>query len=260
MNEIVEMIDDAVVLYDLPAVFLSGGIDSAIILHHLRQKAVGVIRTYTAIFGIEPDEGEQAAMLAEKYETVHTEVKIDGFLEVLVKSQMAFERARYNVWPWFLFEAAKEDGCKNVYIGEGGDEQFGGYSDRDYLHGWAGQLEWVRPTFNQIAAHFDMDLHVPLADLDPGEMGKYYIPSFKRALRTSYTGLLPDEIIFQAGQPPAMIQYEIFWKKEMKGRMETEPQSLAEVKERLQLIAEAARTQLLAGMEIKRIVKEVLGE
>ncbi len=258
MNEIVQMIDKAVVLYDHQAVFLSGGIDSAIILHHLRQKAVGVIRTYTAIFGIDPDEGKQAAMLAEKYKTEHHEVKINGFLEALVKSQMAFDRARYNVWPWFLFEAAKEDGCKNVFIGECADECFGGYSDRDYLHAWAGQLEWVRPMFDQLAAHFGMKLHAPFGDLDPNEMRRFYIPSFKRALRTSYISLLPDEIIFQAGRPPAMTQYQKFWEKEMKGKMETEPKSLAEVKERLQLIAEAARTQLLAGMEIKNIVKEVL--
>ena len=54
MNEIIQMINDVVAFNERPAVFLSGGIDSAIVLHHLRQRRGGRgIRTYAAIFGIE---------------------------------------------------------------------------------------------------------------------------------------------------------------------------------------------------------------
>lgn len=244
-----------------PAVFLSGGIDSTIVLHHLRDGFDGPINTYTAIFGTREHEGEKAKVVASEYGTIHTEVPIEGFLDVLIKTQFIYSRARFNVWPYYLFEQATQDGCKTILLGEGGDENFGGYSDRSYLEGWAGQIEWVRPVFDELASHFKVQLHAPLSDINPDKARElFHEPSYKRYLREAYSGILPNPVIYQSGQPPNMTQYEKFWAKEIHGIPTSGPDKVAGIKEQLQLIAEAARTQLLAGVEIKNIVKEVLGK
>ena len=56
-EEIVELINKAVIPYPKPAVFISGGLDSTIVLHHLSQKNTEEqIHTFTAYWEHKDDE------------------------------------------------------------------------------------------------------------------------------------------------------------------------------------------------------------
>lgn len=191
-----------------PAVYISGGLDSTIILHHLREKIPDkIIRTYTAKFGTSGDELDQAKQVAEYYNTVHKSVEANLCKNRLKKLQKLFDKPRFNLWPDFLAQEAKHDGCKTVYIGEGSDELFGGYSDRDYLHGWAGQLMYVQPTYIAIHKHRGLTLEQPFMSLYFTQVLSYYAKN-KAALRNEYEDILPDFVISRPIQAPGFCQYK----------------------------------------------------
>ena len=81
-EEIVEMINKAIIPYPKPAVFLSGGLDSTILLHHLSQKAIEPIYTFTAYWGHKDDELEFARNVAERYGSIHHEIKIENIYSI----------------------------------------------------------------------------------------------------------------------------------------------------------------------------------
>lgn len=201
------------------AVYLSGGIDSSVVLYHVCQKCNDV-HTYTAKFNVSTDETEKAARVARQFGTQHTEVTItrDMFISALPTIMTLFDRPRYNVWPYFLAQQAFYDGMTHVYIGEGSDEIFG-YPDRGYLEGWAGQLIYVRPTYDIIHAHFGLTLKAPFTELhhylisttntQTAPLG-FYGPPNKEWLRASYKAYLPDWIINTPTTPPAFTNYSEF--------------------------------------------------
>ena len=205
---------------DNVAVYLSGGIDSAITLYHVVQKCRNV-RTYTASFGVAADECTKAREVAEWFGTTHTEVPITDFLETLPEILKHFDRPRYNVWPWWLAQQAHTDGITTAYIGEGSDEIFG-YPDRGYLEGWAGQLVYVRPTWDICNQVHNIDLKAPFTELHhymiepPCKMNtvlEFYKPPMKEWLRKAYHRRIPEWILVTPTRPPAMCSYVEFGKK-----------------------------------------------
>jgi asparagine synthetase B (glutamine-hydrolysing) len=136
-------------------------------------------------------------------EHVAVEITADGFLEELDLMQKFFRNPRYNVWPVFLFKAAREWGSQILITGEGADEIFG-YPDRSYLEGWAGQLEWVQPAWVASATATGMQLLQPyLALALGGDYAALYMPPTKERLRELYVDLLPDWILLAASKPPS---------------------------------------------------------
>ena len=199
-------------------VFLSGGIDSTVVLHHLTEqlqlrKDPRVIFTYTAKFGVSTDETEKASRVAQEYRTRHTKVEITDFLQTLPKIMKLFDRPRYNIWPYWLARKAKEDGVEVVYIGEGSDEIFG-YPDRGYLEGWAGQLIYVRHTYDVICKAFGLDLKAPFTEWHHKMAADrfispllFYKPPVKEYLRQAYAGIIPPWVIATPTTAPAMCSY-----------------------------------------------------
>ena len=119
---------------DVPyGLFLSGGIDSASVLHMMRRVAPGRINAFTAAFadGGAADESAQASHLAQAVGARHAVLRIDA--------QMVWRHlpeivaclddpvADYAVIPTWLLarEAGRE--VKVILSGEGGDELFAGY-------------------------------------------------------------------------------------------------------------------------------------
>ena len=113
LSKIVEMINNAVTFQYRPAVYISGGIDSTIILHHLCEKRDkdenlrDPIYTYSAKFGTDTDEIISAEMVARHYDTVHKVVNCSKLIEFLPKILKGSVHPRYNVWDWFLAKEAK---------------------------------------------------------------------------------------------------------------------------------------------------------
>jgi asparagine synthetase B (glutamine-hydrolysing) len=167
---------------------------------------------------VSTDETAKAKRVAEHFGTIHTEVPIamDDVLNSLPTIMKLFDRPRYNIWPYWLARQAFYDEIKTVYIGEGSDEIFG-YPDRGYLEGWAGQLVYVRPTYDIIHKYFDITLKAPFTELHhyliettnaQSTPLAYFDPPNKSYLRSSYKRILPDWIINTPTTPPAFTNYE----------------------------------------------------
>ena len=116
---------------------------------------------------------------------------------------------RFNLWEWFLIESADDKGLKDFFIGEGSDELFG-YSDRGFLDGWAGHLEWVWPSWKVGCDHYGMTLHAPfreLQDFSKVPVTEFYNPPYKAHLREAYKGIIPDFVVQQPKNPPSHAYY-----------------------------------------------------
>jgi asparagine synthase (glutamine-hydrolysing) len=119
---------------DVPfGLFLSGGVDSSVILALLSRYTRDPIRTYSVGFldqGV-PNELPAARAVSERFGTIHTEIQLDR--DTLLR------RLPYAIWSAdelvadyanlpvsILAERASTD-LKVVFSGEGGDEIFAGY-------------------------------------------------------------------------------------------------------------------------------------
>lgn len=128
---------------DVPyGMFLSGGIDSSVLLALMAELNDQPVIAYTAGFsGRVHDEREHARALAKKVGATHVEVEVDSrdFWTMLPAIAAAVDdpAADYAIVPTYKLarEAAKD--VKVVLTGEGGDELFAGYGRyRSMLKPW----------------------------------------------------------------------------------------------------------------------------
>jgi asparagine synthase (glutamine-hydrolysing) len=119
---------------DVPyGMFLSGGIDSAIVLHVMARVTSSPVRAYTAAFDVPgaADESAQARALAHAVGARHEVLRIDErmvwrHLPEIVAC-LDDPVADYAVIPtWLLARRARQE-VKVILTGEGGDELFAGY-------------------------------------------------------------------------------------------------------------------------------------
>ncbi|MCP5370994.1 MAG: asparagine synthase (glutamine-hydrolyzing) [Hyphomicrobiales bacterium] len=120
---------------DVPyGMFLSGGIDSAVLLAMMDRLNERPVRAFTVGFpgtGVH-DERDQARAVAQATGAEHVEIAFteDDFWDLLPRVAAALDdpTADYATLPTFrLAQAARDDGLKVVLSGEGGDEMFAGY-------------------------------------------------------------------------------------------------------------------------------------
>jgi len=114
--------------------FLSGGIDSSVLLAMMSRLNERPVQAFTAGFSGThvADEREHARHLAKATGAEHTEVEFseDDFWALLpaIAARMDDPAADYAILPTYKLAArAREAGLKVVLSGEGGDELFGGY-------------------------------------------------------------------------------------------------------------------------------------
>ena len=201
-HPLVKLIGDAVQVYPKPCVNISGGIDSTIILHHLNEKCKEPIYTYTVGFTQQETEFAEAQKVADHYGTKHKNVLIDNMLREYPYILKHFKRPRFNLWPYWLAWHAHSDQWKTCYIGEGGDEHFGGYwykPHHTYVENWVNFFTYVYPTYHTIyEGIFKIRLAAPLHpdNLDWQATHSYYDPEQnKQFLREAYKGILPDFVV-----------------------------------------------------------------
>ncbi|MCC6724505.1 MAG: asparagine synthase (glutamine-hydrolyzing) [Saprospiraceae bacterium] len=149
---------------DVPfGAFLSGGIDSSLIVACMSELHSTQVSTFSIVFD-EPsfDESTYSRLIAKKYQTNHTEflLKPETFLEstpeILKSMDMPSPDGANTYW---VSKLTKEAGITVALSGLGGDELFGGYSTMvRYQKLMQNNLFWalprfVRATAGSLAAH-----------------------------------------------------------------------------------------------------------
>lgn len=112
--------------------FLSGGIDSSMILHYMNKHSTKKINTYTLGFegASKYDETSDAKIMSDYFNTNHTEIVINpNAAELLPKMVSHFDEPFGNPTSLLIHELTKETKklATVALAGDGGDEIFGGY-------------------------------------------------------------------------------------------------------------------------------------
>ena len=150
-----DVLDDTVGVHqraDVPyGMFLSGGIDSSVLLAMMSRLNENPVIAFTAGFsGTDvPDERAHARLLAKAENADHLEVEFGerDFWRDLprIAFHMDDPAADYAVLPtWKLAQTARAEGIKVVLAGEGGDELFGGYGRYRAARRWIFPKEMYR--------------------------------------------------------------------------------------------------------------------
>lgn len=141
LRDLDDGLNDAIAIHqraDVPyGMFLSGGIDSSVLLAMMSRLNEQPVTAFTAGFrdaegaGVH-DERDHARALAKSMHAHHVEVEfgVDDFWALLPRIARAMDdpAADYAILPtWKLAQTARENGIKVVLSGEGGDEMFAGY-------------------------------------------------------------------------------------------------------------------------------------
>ncbi|MES3005547.1 MAG: asparagine synthase (glutamine-hydrolyzing) [Patescibacteria group bacterium] len=214
-EKISKTIEDSVahhMISDVPVgAFLSGGIDSAIIVtlvQELRKKAgAGSVSTFTIGFDKVSEHGE-AKVVADKLGTDHHEITIeaDEYFKELPKIAWHFDEPVADpsaVALYFLSREARKK-VKVVLSGEGSDELFGGYNI--YREPFALKVVAWMPKFLQ------KSLIRPLTRLPFSFFGKNYLTRTLIDIRDRYIGNAfifkpteQDKIWKKAGKPERIL-------------------------------------------------------
>jgi asparagine synthase (glutamine-hydrolysing) len=144
---------------DVPyGMFLSGGIDSSVVLAQMARLNPNPVTAFTAYFPDTPvaDERAAAQAVARGARARHIEVPItaaDFWAELpRIAAAMDDPAADYACVPTYILAwRAKAEGLKVILSGEGGDEMFGGYGRyRSALRPWwlGGRIMRRRGTFD----------------------------------------------------------------------------------------------------------------
>ncbi len=140
---LIDVIDDSVhahLVSDKPlGIFLSGGMDSSVVLHHMAKHMSEKIRTFTVRFEATEKEGakrfntdaELAKMTSAHYGTTHTEILLTAkeYRDLYKDTARALDQPNadsVSVAQFLLSREAKKH-ADVVLSGAGGDELFGGY-------------------------------------------------------------------------------------------------------------------------------------
>lgn len=120
---------------DVPfGAFLSGGIDSSLIVAFMSQNLTNPISTFSLGFSDSKyhDETIFAEIVAKKYNTHHTSFHIDSnsMLTLMDNYIYHFDEpfADYSGFPTFMVSKLAREHVKVVLTGDGGDEIFAGYN------------------------------------------------------------------------------------------------------------------------------------
>jgi asparagine synthase (glutamine-hydrolysing) len=144
-------------------VFLSGGMDSSVMLHHMAKHTPGKVKTFTVRF--DATEAEDAArfnrdadlalLTAKHYETDHEELLLtaDDYRALYRNTAIALDLPNADSVSVAQFALARKAKKKVdvVLCGAGGDELFGGYP-RYRIAKILGALQWLPPSLRSLGS------------------------------------------------------------------------------------------------------------
>jgi asparagine synthase (glutamine-hydrolysing) len=155
-----ELLHDAVglrMLADVPVgAFLSGGIDSSLVVALMQEQSSKPVRTFTVRFeNRDFNEADSAAAVARHLGTAHNELECDAhqLLGVVDHVNEMFDEpfADSSAVPTYLVSKAARENVTVALSGDGGDELFFGYPRYTY-HAVAGSvLSLPRPVRRAVA-------------------------------------------------------------------------------------------------------------
>jgi len=157
-----ELLDESVKMRMIADVelgsFLSGGIDSSMILHYINKHSTKQINTYTLGFegASKYDETSDAKIMSDYFNTNHTEIIINpNAAELLSKMVSHFDEPFGNPTSLLIHELTKETKklATVALAGDGGDEIFGGYPRYEAIL-IANKLKKVPKSLFKIASTF----------------------------------------------------------------------------------------------------------
>ncbi len=178
--------------------FLSGGIDSSAVVATMAKNSPHPVETFSIIFDEkEFDESEYARMIAEMYQTNHTEIKLKP--EMLMDELPGFFKDMDSptvdgINTYLVSKLVKQTGIKVVLTGLGGDELFAGYKNfirwKQYKSKqWLYENWFSRTAVNIIRLFYDNRALSKIHDFQ--KMGKV---SFSDFYNTSRSIFLKDEL------------------------------------------------------------------
>ena len=132
LESILEESIRAQMVADVPlGCFLSGGMDTSVLVAYASKASRQPLKTFCMGFGEESDEFKDAKVVAEKFGTDHRELTVDSSQAMKLYPKMIWhmEAPKYNLYPWFVCELVHKH-VKVCLSGNGGDEVFGGYYQR----------------------------------------------------------------------------------------------------------------------------------
>ncbi len=136
INKVKELLENSVkrrLIADVPlGAFLSGGVDSSIIVHLMKKFKGDGIKTFSVGFEEkEFDETKYARLVSEKFNTDHQEIILNSsHMKLLDKVIYHLDEplSDFAALPTYLLSEFARKKVKVVLTGEGGDENFGGYN------------------------------------------------------------------------------------------------------------------------------------
>ena len=139
---------------DVPlGAFLSGGIDSSIVVGLMSKFCIDQVRTFSIGFG-DPayDELEYARIVAERFGTSHTEFQVEpDAVDVLPLLMRHYGEpfADPSAVPTYYLARKTAEHVKVALTGDGADESFGGYP-RHFAARACGQVDKVTPSLGKL--------------------------------------------------------------------------------------------------------------
>jgi asparagine synthase (glutamine-hydrolysing) len=128
--------------------FLSGGIDSSLVVGLMAREVGPGVKTVTVGFSGEPGETEVACLVARHHRTDHAEYTVEPVVEPLMGPLLAHfgePFADSSALPtWHVSREARRR-VTVALTGDGGDESFGGYDFRVLPHGRDARLRRLFP-------------------------------------------------------------------------------------------------------------------
>lgn len=160
-NEALEALDEVLkdsvakhLVADVPfGAFLSGGIDSSLVVRYMAELLDEPVHTYTIGFAGTSDERPFAAEVARTFATAHTEKVIDASGFDLLSTLVRHYGEPYgdsSAIPTYHVSALAAQDVKMVLSGDGGDEGFAGYRTYAELMSWL-EFRDLPPRFKPLA-------------------------------------------------------------------------------------------------------------
>ena len=156
-RELVDLADNALrtsvarrLVADVPVgAFLSGGVDSSLIVALAQSVSDRPIRTFTVAVGGEADESEAAALVARHLGTEHTTLALPDLDALEMASRVALTHdepfADPSAIPTSLLCAAAREHVTVCLSGDGADELLGGYNRYQVAQGGLARLLALPP-------------------------------------------------------------------------------------------------------------------
>ncbi len=175
-------------LADVPlGAFLSGGIDSSLIVSMMQKQSAQPVKTFSIGFDVPGfNEAEHAAAVARHLGTEHTELYVtpNDALEVIPRLPDLYDEpfADSSQIPTFLVSQLARQQVTVALSGDGGDELFFGYTR--YL-----QMEKLVATLNRMPAGLRQLGAAGLQRMSPASFGRVYralMPMLPAVLRAKY--------------------------------------------------------------------------